>query len=194
MFLGTAPQSHKQSCRLLLIKASSQFICILSCYIYIPLSCNTVLILRCSEHFCLPSQLMTVERLMLWNTKDMLRPTTAFWHGGETKSMQDRKIECNTLFFPAHTDSGACSLIEKHWCHEKRLPWVAFFLPLLFIGKNKTRWHCLCHCLSCTTLWFLFSTLCSSYTGLIPRFNTIMSTIKWFNLTSTYLLVPVKQG
>lgn len=43
--------------------------------IYVPVSCNVVFIRRCSEHFCFPSQCMTVERLMLWKTEDVVKPS-----------------------------------------------------------------------------------------------------------------------
>lgn len=64
--------------------------CVSSHHIYLPARCNPVFILRCSEHFCLPSQLMTVERLTLWNTEEVLRPSAGVWHGGGNKSAQDR--------------------------------------------------------------------------------------------------------
>lgn len=58
---------------------------------HIPLSFNSALILRCSEHFCRPSHLMTVDRLMLWNTEEVLRPSAGVSQGGGKKATQDRQ-------------------------------------------------------------------------------------------------------
>lgn len=61
--------------------------------IHVPESCKTVLILRCREHFCLPSQLMTVERLMLCNTDEALRPSAESWHGRGNKPSGHQTVE-----------------------------------------------------------------------------------------------------
>lgn len=93
-------------------------------HVTVPVSLKAVLILRCSEHFCRPSQRMTVERLTLRNTEERFRPSAGFWHGGEnqstcTRARENKHIDAIMLSFHttvpllSHRTSLTCSLFSR---------------------------------------------------------------------------------
>lgn len=63
---------------------------ILSHHTYAPAICTIALIPSRSEHFCILSHFMTVERLTLWNTVEVLRLSAGFSHGRGNESAQQR--------------------------------------------------------------------------------------------------------